>query len=54
MHDCPGCGEACDCDGEDHHQSAPDDCEHACDLDDEDLDELLDDDPDDVDEELEP
>ena len=26
MHECPACGQACDCDGEDHEQSAPDDC----------------------------
>jgi hypothetical protein len=31
MHDCPHCGEACDCDGEDHEQPAPDDCVHECD-----------------------
>lgn len=31
MHPCPECGEACDCDGEDHGQSAPDDCTHDCD-----------------------
>lgn len=30
MHDCPECGEACDCDGEDHGQSAPEDCGHDC------------------------
>jgi hypothetical protein len=29
-HDCPDCGELCYCDGEDHGQEAPDDCEHAC------------------------
>lgn len=26
MHDCPDCGMACDCDGEDHEQPTPDDC----------------------------
>lgn len=31
MHDCPDCEMACDCDGEDHHQSAPPDCIHDCD-----------------------
>lgn len=36
MHDCPECGGACDCDGEDHHQPAPDDCMHECQGDDED------------------
>lgn len=30
MHDCPECESPCDCDGEDHHQSAPDDCSHDC------------------------
>lgn len=30
MHECPECGEACSCDGEDHHQSALDDCSHYC------------------------
>jgi hypothetical protein len=30
MHDCPECGEACYCDGEDHGQEAPDDCDHDC------------------------
>jgi hypothetical protein len=39
MHDCPECGAACGCDGEDHHQQAPDDCEHDCQADeDEELD----------------
>jgi len=31
MHDCPHCEMACDCDMEDHYQSAPDDCSHECD-----------------------
>lgn len=31
MHDCPECDMACDCDMEDHYQSAPDDCDHVCD-----------------------
>lgn len=26
MHDCPECGRACYCDGEDHLQPAPPDC----------------------------
>ena len=30
MHDCPCCSETCDCDGEDHWQDAPDDCQHQC------------------------
>lgn len=34
VHECPECGQACDCDGEDHDQGAPDDCSHACDEDD--------------------
>jgi hypothetical protein len=34
MHDCPECGESCDCDGEDHEQPAPPDCRHECDDDD--------------------
>lgn len=29
MHDCPKCGMACDCDGEDTWLNAPDNC--ACD-----------------------
>lgn len=36
MHECPECGQACDCDGEDHDQSAPDDCQHECEIDDDD------------------
>jgi len=28
VHECPDCGEACDCDGEDHWQSSPADCLH--------------------------
>lgn len=46
MHDCPECGLACDCDGEDlHHDQAPDDCVHDCDPDD--VDEFdVDDEPD--------
>lgn len=39
MHDCPECGQACDCDGEDLEQDTPVDCVHDCeeaDLDDED------------------
>lgn len=38
MHDCLNCGETCDCDGEDHHQSAPDDCNHDCDPEDDNAD----------------
>lgn len=30
MHECPECGSACDCDGEDHEQPAPNDCSHDC------------------------
>ena len=31
MHDCPACGVACDCDGEDHWRSvAFEECEHYC------------------------
>jgi hypothetical protein len=26
MHECPICGQYCDCDGEDMDQEAPDDC----------------------------
>jgi hypothetical protein len=32
-HECPVCGQECYCDGEDHHQEAPDDCCHECDED---------------------
>lgn len=28
MHDCPDCGSACYCDGEDHDNGMFDDCEH--------------------------
>jgi hypothetical protein len=28
MHECPDCGMACDCDGEDTWIDAPDECEH--------------------------
>jgi len=31
MHECPTCGQACDCDGDDLWRSAPMDCECACD-----------------------
>lgn len=42
MHECPECGQLCDCDQEDlEHEHAPDDCFHVCDdsddLDEEDL-----------------
>lgn len=30
MHECPDCGQACDCDGEDTWFEAPDDCTHEC------------------------
>lgn len=30
MHDCPSCGDVCDCDGEDHFQQAPATCFHEC------------------------
>lgn len=36
VHDCPECGELCDCDGEDHGQAAPDDCCDACEDEDDD------------------
>lgn len=36
MHDCDLCGDACDCDMEDHYQSQPDDCTHECEDDDSD------------------
>ena len=36
MHDCPDCGAACDCDGEDHMQDAPWDCTHECEHDEDD------------------
>ncbi len=32
MHECNACGRMCDCDGEDHMQPAPPDCE--CELED--------------------
>jgi hypothetical protein len=31
MHECPTCGQMCDCDGEDHGQPAPNDCCCECD-----------------------
>ena len=31
MHDCPECGEACYCDGEDHDIGEVEDCNHNCD-----------------------
>jgi hypothetical protein len=30
MHDCPDCGQACDCDGEDTWFDEVDECEHNC------------------------
>jgi hypothetical protein len=36
VHECPKCGQACDCDGEDLEQSAPADCLCPCDEEDED------------------
>lgn len=37
MHDCPDCGEACDCDGEDTWVDINDECcDHSCDPDPED------------------
>jgi hypothetical protein len=34
MHDCPVCGEACDCDGEDHFNAfASEECDHRCEQD---------------------
>jgi len=34
MHECPDCGDVCDCDGEDMWQSWPynKDCEHSCEM----------------------
>lgn len=32
MHECPECGMACDCDGEDVWNDAPPDCNHECDI----------------------
>lgn len=34
MHDCPDCGETCDCDSEDTWFDDYDDCEHVCEPDD--------------------
>lgn len=31
MHECPACGQACDCDGDDLEGPAPDDCGCPCD-----------------------
>ena len=45
MHECPECGELCDCDLEDMEQDAPEDCCHRCEYD------LPDDDEDDWEEE---
>lgn len=39
MHDCDLCGQACDCDMEDHYQSQPADCTHICDDENDDEDE---------------
>lgn len=36
MHDCPECGQACDCDSEDTWIDSPDWCEHDCEPEDED------------------
>jgi hypothetical protein len=30
VHECPRCGQQCDCDGKDHSQPAPADCRHEC------------------------
>lgn len=30
MHECHNCGQQCDCDGEDHGQPTPIDCECPC------------------------
>lgn len=39
MHDCPECGQACTCDGEDvWNDAAGDDCVHECDPEDMDRD----------------
>lgn len=46
MHECPFCGQACDCDGEDTWLDAPIDCMCDCGGDDprnDDYDDLLDD-----------
>jgi hypothetical protein len=40
MHDCPDCGQACDCDGEDTWNEDVEDCVHNCELDDVDDDDL--------------
>jgi hypothetical protein len=37
MHECPECGQMCDCDQEDHEHEALDDCCHACDEEEEEL-----------------
>lgn len=37
VHECPECGQECDCDGEDHEQTIEsEDCTHVCDEDDDD------------------
>lgn len=44
MHECPGCGMVCDCDGEDTwYESASDECTCGCTVTDEDFDVLEDD-----------
>lgn len=46
VHQCPECGDSCDCDGEDHGQVAPNECSHECedyDDDDDGYNDLLDD-----------
>lgn len=30
MHECPFCGQVCDCDSDDTWLSVPDDCPHVC------------------------
>jgi hypothetical protein len=41
MHECPECGQACDCDGEDTWMtSAANDCTHGCDEPDDDYDDI--------------
>lgn len=34
MHECPNCGQACDCDGDDVWRDPPADCQCGCDEDD--------------------
>lgn len=38
MHDCPSCGEACDCDGEDTWHDRVSNCDHECEPEEDDYD----------------